>query len=271
MKERNKYFGLYINKKIPKIKNKDNNNDINRYYKNIKLEFEGKAFIVDKKGNEKEELKTGEKYKKEGKHTIKLINENEKVYYVDIKIQKLYLILLFFVILFIICSSMYLCFNKKFSTRYSKDETLNFNIDLEGIKYVFDIGYENESFQNIKLTDSVSKKSMIYPGANGYINIIISTKKGNKNMSYKMQVKEEVNKPKNLKFKIYSKTYDSFEELSKNINGQIPKNSIENLKIEWFWDYENYDDITDTKDGINIKNYSVLFKMVGTDVIEVGG
>lgn len=55
MKERNKYFGLYINKKIPKIKNKDNNNDINRYYKNIKLEFEGKAFIVDKKGNEKEE------------------------------------------------------------------------------------------------------------------------------------------------------------------------------------------------------------------------
>lgn len=64
MKERNKYFGLYINKKIPKIKNKDNNNDINRYYKNIKLEFEGKAFIVDKKGNEKEELKTGEKYKK---------------------------------------------------------------------------------------------------------------------------------------------------------------------------------------------------------------
>lgn len=265
MQKNNEYFGIYINKKIPKTKDKENKNNYNKYNKNIKLEFEGKAFIINNKENEKIELKSGEKYKKEGKHTIKFINSNKEIYYIDIEIRKLYFIFLFLIAFFIICGTLFFSFNKNINTQYLMNETLNFDVDLEGIKYIFNINYENENFQSIKLTNNVRKKELIYPGSNGYINILISTKKGNKDMTYTMQVKEEKSKPKNLKFKVYGKTYNSMKELSQAINGNISKNTTEILKIEWFWDYENYNDIIDTNDGVNIENYNVLFKMVGTE------
>jgi len=261
-KENKEYFGIYINDKIPKIKDKEN-----RYYKNIKLDFEGKAFILkDNKIDIQEELKSGKKYKKSGKHTIKFINDNQEIYYINIKITKLYLLLWLFLFAFLILFSYILFFydNVPNSNQIIK-EFVNYDVDLEGIKYVFNINYENGTFKSIELTDKVSNKNIIYPGAYGSFNIVISTEKGNKDMFYKMQVKEITNKPTNLKFKTDGKVYNSITELAENINGKINKNSKEILKIDWFWDYNTNDDITDTSDAINSENYRFLMSIIGTE------
>ncbi len=256
-KKDNNYFGIYINDKIPKIQSK-----INKYYKNIKLDFEGKAFIVD--NNKLEELENGKKYKKSGKHTIKFINKNEEIYYIDIKISKLWLIWLFLFAFLILFS--YILFFCKNNTNFNQiiKETVNYDVDLEGIKYVFDINYENGNFKSVDLTDKVSDKNIIYPGSYGSFYVVISTKNGNKDMLYKMQVKEETSKPTNLKFKLNGNIYNSVEELAQSVNGKISKNSTKTLKIDWFWDFNTNDDITDTYDATNNTNYRFLMSILGT-------
>lgn len=143
----------------------------------------------------------------------------------------------------------------------------SFQIDLEGIKYVFDISYKDTEFKNIELTNKVSENNLIYPGACGEFYILISTKNGNKDMTYTMQVKDEKNKHKNLKFETEGIVYNSMKELSQNINGTISKNDTKKLKIKWFWEYETNDDAVDTGDGANIENYSFLIKMTGMENI----
>lgn len=139
MKENKEYYGIYLNGKIPKTI--DNEKDkYNKYNGSVKLEFEGKAYLIDNKGNTKEELKNNSKLKKEGKHTIKLINTKNDIYYINIKIRKLGLICLFFIAFLIILGSIFI-FNKDCIKQYSISEFSSFEIDLKGIKYVFDIGY----------------------------------------------------------------------------------------------------------------------------------
>ena len=74
MKNSENYYGIYINDKIPKLK-KDEKEEYNKYFGNVKLKFEGKAFIIE---DEKEnELQNNEKIKKSGKHKIKFINQKK--------------------------------------------------------------------------------------------------------------------------------------------------------------------------------------------------
>ena len=82
-------------------------------------------------------------------------------------------------------------------------------------------------------------------------------------MFYTMKVREEKNKPTNLKFEIDGKVYDSMQELAKNVKGSIDKNSHKVLKIKWFWDYETEDDTIDTEDGRNIETYKVYINIIG--------
>ncbi len=263
--KKDNYFGIHINDKIPKIEDKEN-----RYYKNIELDFRGKAFIIEKNQDNteeiKEELESGKKYKKEGKHIIKFINESNEMYYINIKIRKLLILWLFLLAFFIILGTI-LFFNNKDNSNSNQiiQGIVSYDVELEGFKYVFDINYENENFTSVELTDKVSGKELIYPGSSGSFYIVVSTKKGNKDMYYKMQVKEEINKPKNLKFIVNGKTYNSAKELSENINGEISKNSERTLKINWLWDYDTNDDIMDTLNGENIENYRFLMTMIGTE------
>ena len=37
------------------------------------------------------------------------------------------------------------------------------------------------------------------------------------------------------------------------------------IKIEWFWEYDNLDDESDTKDGMFSENYNFLVRMIGTE------
>lgn len=261
-KNKNDYFGICINDKIPKIDNK-----LNKYYKSINLDFEGKVFILKKnKLDIKEELETGKKYKKSGEHTIKFINKDNELYYINIKICRLWFIWLFLFAFLILISSVFF-FYKMNNIPFPKqiiEDTVSYDMQMDGLKYVFDIDYENENFKSVELTDKVTNQKVIYPGSSGSFYIIISTKNGNKDMLYQMQVKEETSKPKNLKFKVNDNIYNSVKELSQAINGSISKNSTKTLKIDWFWDYDTNDDIIDTFDGINNKNYSFLMTIIGT-------
>ena len=267
MKENKKYYGIYLDKKIPQIK--DDKNKYNNYYSYIKLQFEGKAYIIEN-DEIKEELKNNSKYKKSGKHTIKFINKDNEIYYININIRKIGLLVLFFIFLLLLILIALTMLMQSNSSSISEDAYLinqsdNFNIDLEGNTYVFDINFENTNFQKIELTNKVSKKNIIYPGASGYINILISTKNGNKDMKYLMEIKDENNKPKYLKFEYDGTIYNSMQELSKAINGTITKDNNEIIKIKWFWDYDNEDDLSDTNDGINLLTYQVFMRMTGSE------
>ncbi len=254
------YYGIYINNKIPKIRDKENK--YNKYYRNIKLEFEGQAFII-KDNKEQEEIKRLSTYKKEGKSTIKFINNKNEIYYINIKIRKLSLVGLFLIAFLIFFSSVLLLNNADIKNNI--DKVINYDLELEGVKYVFDISYENQNFQSVELTDKVTNKKVIYPSSYGSFYIIISTKNGNKDMNYSMKIQEETRKPSNLKFKTNGIIYNSIGELAKDIKGTIPKDSKEVLKIDWFWDYETDDDVADTNDGINIRNYRFLMRMIGEE------
>lgn len=261
-KNKNNYFGIYINNKVPKIDNK-----LNKYYKSINLDFEGKAFILEKnKLDIKEELETGKKYKKSGEHTIKFINTDNKLYYINIKICSLWFIWLFLFAFLILIGSIFSFYNMN-NIPFPKqiiEDTVSYDMQMDGLKYVFDINYQNEDFKSVELTDKVTNQKVIYPGSSGSFYILISTINGNKDMLYKMQVKEETSKPKNLKFKVNDNVYNSVKELSQAVSGSISKNSTKTLKIDWFWDYDTNDDIIDTFDGINNENYSFLMTIIGT-------
>lgn len=264
--KKDSYFGIYINDKIPKIEDKEN-----RYYKNIELDFKGKAFIIEKNQDNtekiKEELKSGKNYKRKGNHIIKFTNENNEVYYINIKIRKLLILWLFLFAFLIILGTILFFNNNKNNSNANQiiQGIVSYDVELEGFKYVFDINYENENFTSVELTDKVSGNEFIYPGSSGCFYIVVSTQKGNKDMYYKMKVKEEINKPQNLKFIVNGKTYNSAKELSENVNGEILKNSEKILKIDWIWDYDTNDDVTDTFNGENIENYRFLMTMIGTE------
>lgn len=266
MKKDKDYFGIYINNKVPKL-NENGKKYYNEYNGNIKLEFEGKAYILKQSGEIKEELKNNSKFKKEGKHTIKFINNKKKIYYINIEIKKHILYVLFFILLLGMMSMLIpLGFNEEYNKNQRIVELTDLDIDLQGNKYVFDINYKNTDFQSIEFTDKVSKKDIIYPGANGFFYIQISTKDGNKDMNYIMQIKEEKNKPENLKFEMNGNIYNSMTELADSINGVIQKDTNEIIKIEWFWDYEtSKNDIIDTNDGQNLDTYKVLMRMIGNE------
>lgn len=261
MNEKREFYGIYINNKIPKLKD---NKNYNKYYNKIELNFEGKAYIIDN-GKEKEELKNNSKYKKKGKHTIKYINTKNEIYFIDIEIKRYGLIWLFFILLILLLGSLLLLIPPTDKKKYKIDEAINFDVDFEANKYVFNINFGNTEFQNISLTDSVKNKKLIYPGTKGAFYVQISTKNGNKDMLYSMQIQDELNKPNNLKFEIDGKKYNSMKELSESINGTIQKDTNKILKIKWFWEYESDNgDFIDTKDGETIENYKVLIRMMGT-------
>lgn len=262
MKNSEDYYGIYIDNKIPKFR-KDEKKECNKYFENVKLKFDGKAFIVE---DEKEtELDNNEEIKKSGKHIIKFINEKNEIFYIDILIRKLKFIWLFFIIfLCILCGLLFL--KNDNMKKYKIAEFSNFDLDLEGLKYVFNINYGNTNFQDIELIDTIKDSKFIYPGTHGCFYIQISTKNGNRDMLYEMQIKEELNKPNNLKFQINGEQFNSMKELAESINGIIKRNSNKVLKIDWEWQYESdKGDQVDTTDGESLDNYKVLMRIVGSE------
>lgn len=264
MKEKKEYYGIYINGKIPIHKEKDFDY-YNVYNTNIKLKFEGKAYLIEDNEKIKKELKDNGKIKKDGNYTIKLINEKNEIYYINIKIKKNIFVYFFLILFFIILFSMFYEMNN--NRLYKIGELSTIDINFENSKYIFNVNYDNSKSQEIKLCDTIRQNSYIYPGSNGTFYIVLNTKEGNKEIEYLMQVEEENNKPKNLKFELNNKTYNSMEELAKEIKGTIKENSIQIFKIQWYWKYQDTStsDDEDTKDGKNIEKYKFKIKVIGNE------
>lgn len=263
MKNKKEYYGLYINDKIPKIS--DKKVKYNRYFKKVKFRFLGKTYIIDSKNNKKE-IKSNEEFNKNGKYLIEFINAAGKKYNINIEIKKTHILGL--LIGLFLCIVLFVgTYNLPFIKKNIIQESTDLDINLEGIKYVFDIDYNNTKFKEIKLTDTVKENAKIYPGSEGYFYIQISTKNGNKDIKYKMEVDSESSKPQNLRFELDNKTYNSMNDLAKNVNGTILKNQNKTIKIKWFWDYNSNYDNQDTLDGTNKKEYSFLMRMIGIEEI----
>lgn len=254
------FYGIYINKKIPKLKDNENTN---KYYGHIKPKFDGKAYIIEN-CKEVQELKSNQRYVKKGKHTIKYTNSKHENYFIDINIKS-YKILWLFLFLLILFMLTIFQINKPDSTNnYNILETIDYDINLDGNKYVFDINYGNTNYKSVNLSSNSEDTKYIFPGSSGFFYIKISTKNGNKDMSYSMQIKDEKNKPQFLKFEFDGNTYDSMEELSKHIKGTMKKGTTKLLKINWFWNYENDNgDYIDTNNGEILDNYKVFMRIIG--------
>lgn len=107
MNKEKKYYGIYFNDTIPKLDKK------NYFTKEVTIKFEGEAYLIGKKRNqkvEKTEIENEHKLKKEGDYEIEFINMKNEIYHLEISIKSsfwLFLFLLFIfgsIIAFLLCN-----------------------------------------------------------------------------------------------------------------------------------------------------------------------
>lgn len=108
-------------------------------------------------------------------------------------------------------------------------------------------------FSNLK--DQMNWNKIIYPGTKGEFLIKLY---GQENLQYEIAFRSKNQKPKNLVFKQNGKEYETLEQLGEDLNGNIKKDEIKNIVIEWEWKYETNEkqDLQDTKDGKEIREYN---------------
>ena len=145
---------------------------------------------------------------------------------------------------------------------------------------------EKNRFSLINIGRAVNvENGKIAPGSNGEFDIVIDAIGSEKELKYKVNIKESGFKPDNLLFaikkngKLGDYKYKSLKELAeKELNGKI-YNSVETYTIVWCWEYqtgENLEIITfeDEKDTLagsgkkvgkeNVFGYSFSIKVIGT-------
>ena len=102
--------------------------------------------------------------------------------------------------------------------------------------------------QTIDIKTLVNQK--IAPGTKGSFYVYLIS---NSNMDYEMEILDKNNSPKNFKFEISPQ------------NGNIEKNKIKKVRVSWEWPYEisEEENIQDTVDGENIKEYNFEICTIG--------
>ena len=112
----------------------------------------------------------GDKINKKGKYIVKFINSKLETYYIKIKVSRIGLIIFIFLILGIILGSINCIYNNRGidNPKNVIEQVIDYNIELEGIKYVFNVSFKNQEFKSIELTDKVSDNKFIYPGSSGF-------------------------------------------------------------------------------------------------------
>lgn len=152
-------------------------------------------------------------------------------------------------------------------------------------KWSFIANDSKDSMQKISLVDTANKVSLvegkIAPGTEGDFDIVIDATGSEVGVDYAVNVTEEENMPKNLKYKVIiddktSEEYSSLSELAENelkgkidtLNGEYTKT----IKVMWNWPYETKDefgniigDNDDLADGTSSNlNYEFALQIVGT-------
>ncbi len=184
-----------------------------------------------------------------------------------------------FIILLIIIILIFLWLNNKKQNNETQDDLIFFKLFSTGQQntknaiekgeqavYNFNVSYKNIDFKNISLSDTINKNTLIRekiaPGTKGSFEILLET---NEKINYEIKFESKNEKPKNLNFQIegQDREYKSLEDMENNLMGEISKNK--KIIINWKWDYErnNTQDLQDTKDGENIKNYQFTIYAIG--------
>ncbi len=142
--------------------------------------------------------------------------------------------------------------------------------------YKFRIDYKNLQFKSINLSETIDRNTMvnekIAPGTSGNFDILIES---NQDLKYKVEFNSLNQKPKNLKFKAYKNEKfigeeNTLEKLSNIMQGDINKNEKINFTVNWYWNFENQNDLNntdlqDTKDSKNLSTYQFDILAVGEE------
>lgn len=124
----------------------------------------------------------------------------------------------------------------------------------------FYVAYNKTNFKSINLSDTIDKKTLvkekIAPGTEGHFEIVLIS---NEDINYKIIFENLNEKPQNLVFSIKGsdKEYYNLNELQKDLIGNLEKNKVKRIDVNWRWTYENNlaNNLQDTKDGINLDMY----------------
>lgn len=111
---------------------------------------------------------------------------------------------------------------------------------------------EMSLFSNLE--NQINWNETIYPGTKGEFPIKLYAKE---NLQYEITFKSKNQKPKNLVFKQNGKEYETLEKLGEDLTGNLQKEEIKNIVIEWKWEYETNEeqDMQDTSDGKQLQEY----------------
>ena len=124
----------------------------------------------------------------------------------------------------------------------------------------FYVTYNETKFKSINLLDTIDKKTLvkekIAPGTKGHFEIVLIS---NRDINYKIIFENLNEKPQNLVFSIKGsdREYNNLNELQQELIGNLEKNKVKRIDVNWRWKYENNlaDNLQDTKDGINLDMY----------------
>ena len=124
----------------------------------------------------------------------------------------------------------------------------------------FYVTYNETKFKSINLMDTIDKKTLvkekIAPGTKGHFEIVLIS---NRDINYKIIFENLNEKPQNLIFSIKGsdREYNNLNELQQELIGNLEKNKVKRIDVNWRWKYENNlaDNLQDTKDGINLDMY----------------
>lgn len=124
----------------------------------------------------------------------------------------------------------------------------------------FYVTYNETKFKSINLMDTIDKKTLvkekIAPGTKGHFEIVLIS---NRDINYKIIFENLNEKPQNLIFSIKGsdREYNNLNELQQELIGNLEKNKVKRIDVNWRWKYENNlaDNLQDTKDGTSLDMY----------------
>ena len=124
----------------------------------------------------------------------------------------------------------------------------------------FYVTYNETKFKSINLLDTIDKKTLvkekIAPGTKGHFEIVLIS---NRDINYKIIFENLNEKPQNLVFSIKGsdREYNNLNELQQELIGNLEKNKVKRIDVNWRWKYENNlaDNLQDTKDGTSLDMY----------------
>lgn len=146
----------------------------------------------------------------------------------------------------------------------------------------FNVNGSSEEIQQIDLLSTCNNETLINnriaPGTSGNFNIIVDGTGSEVGIDYQIAIKDEVNKPRNLKFVYDGAEYSSVQELEEKLSGTINANDEQKqrtINIGWKWAYETgmdenqiaQNDYIDTQDALAMQNYTFTVSVTGTQVL----